>query len=224
MIITFLRTFIILTSMNMLLCAHAPLTSKEKFNELVGRSQKFADTDIKKSFNKLKKIISDASDIAKNSNQTNETKKQFAQVMTNSLAIPHIAKFSLGLNFKEYYPEKFQQFEQFITQLSSYLLKIYATEEKIKVFGSIDMKEDDISSTPELNERGDRLTYKAVFESDNGPLKTQFILIKINKEQYKILDISVEGLGLLSNLRSQISGLFSGKTPETFLETFSKHS
>jgi len=198
-----------LIGMNVFLCAHAPAIQQQDFN----------NADEKKAFAFLKNTLKKSNEIAKQSSQTQKTKRKFATIMTNSFAIPHIAKFSLGREFRKYSTENFTQFER---TLSDYLLKVYATQEKIDVFASINIEDDDISNVPELSPRKNRLTYKAVFESKNGPINTQFVIIKIDNNKYKIFDIRVEGIGLLSNLRSQVSTLSVNKSIEDFLKDFAK--
>lgn len=208
MIIKFLRILSIYAAVNAFLFAHTSII----------KQQDFVKIDETRAFTFLKNTLNKANEIAKQANQTQKTKTSFAQIMTNALAIPHIAKFSLGRGFSQYSPEQFSQFEQL---LSDYLLKVYATQEKIDVFASINIEDDNISNVAELSPRKNRLTYKAVFESKNGILNTQFVLIKINQNQYKIFDIIVEGIGLLSNLRSQVSTLSVNKNIDTFLKDFS---
>ena len=209
MIMRFLHTFIMLVGMNVFLCAQAPVMQQEEFNK----------ADEKKAFTFLKNTLNKSNGIAKKSSQTQKTKQKFARIMTNSFAIPHIAKFSLGREFRKYSAENFTKFER---ALSDYLLKVYATQEKIDVFASINIEDDDINNIPELSPRKNRLTYKAVFETKNGPINTQFVLIKTHNNHYKVFDIVVEGIGLLSNLRSQVSTLSVNKSIDNFVKDFAK--
>jgi ABC-type transporter MlaC component len=181
----------------------------------------FIKSDEIQAFTFLKNTLNKASDIAKQTNQTQKTKISFAQIMTSALAIPHIAKFSLGREFRRYSPEQFAQFKII---LSNYLLKVYATKEKIDIFASINIEDDNINDRAEYSPKKNKLTYEAAFESKNGILKTKFVLIKCSKDQYKIFDIIVEGIGLLSNLRSQISELSGNKSIDAFLQNLSKAS
>ncbi|PIZ32611.1 MAG: hypothetical protein COY39_05265 [Alphaproteobacteria bacterium CG_4_10_14_0_8_um_filter_37_21] len=194
MIIKFLRVCIMFMGMNLLLCAQ----------ELVMKQQEFNQEDEKKAFIFLKNMLNKSSLIATQDTHTEDAKNKFATIMTNAFSIPHIAKFSLGLDFKEYSAENFKKFKN---TLSNYLLKIYATQEKIDVFASINIEDDDINAIPKLSQRKNRLTYNAVFKSKKGPVNTQFVIIKVKSDDYKIFDIVVEGIGLLSNLRSQASVL-----------------
>ena len=176
------------------------------------------ESDIEKARSFLESVLKQSNSVAKAAVSNFHERDNFAEIIINSFALKSMGQFALGPHFKELSSTEFKDFSKLLTQ---YFLKTYATKEKVELFASVNMESKNIDETYKLSEKKNRITFKGIFQTKSGPTKVEFIVIKVGQNAYDIFDIKVEGIGLLSNLRSEIKGLWNNNsTSVKFLEHF----
>lgn len=174
--------------------------------------------DIEKARSFLESVLKQSNSVAKAAVHDFSQRDNFAGIIINSFALKSMSQFALGPHFKELNTSEFNNFSKLLAQ---YFLKTYATKEKVELFASVNMDSKNVEDAYKLSEKKNRIAFKGMFQTKSGPTKVEFIVIKVGESTYDIFDIKVEGIGLLSNLRSEIKGLWNNNLNAIkFLEHF----
>ncbi len=122
-----------------------------------------------------------------------------------------LSKRTLGLNWNKFTPEQRKEFvELFKTILKdAYVDKITAyTDEKVNF-----TKETSLSETT--------VEVQSVVATKSGQVPIYYRVIKKDSD-WKVYDVVIEGVSLISNYRSQFREILGNNPPETLLETLRK--
>lgn len=122
-----------------------------------------------------------------------------------------LSKRTLGLNWNKFTPEQRKEFvELFKTILKdAYVDKITAyTDEKVNF-----TKETPLSETT--------VEVQSVVATKSGQVPIYYRVIKKDND-WKVYDVVIEGVSLISNYRSQFREILGNNPPETLLETLRK--
>jgi ABC-type transporter MlaC component len=182
----------------------------------------FTEKDEQPALIYLKNFLKEAYDAAKKSLQDPTSKSEFADIVIKNFSLTDMAPSILGP-----YRIKLstQQQEEFEKKLTNYFLKTYGTTEKIKLFASTEMSDNQIRTKPQIINKNKAMVYNATFKTSQGEVSTKFTLLKKGENTFKVGDIQIAGIGLVVGTRDQIATLHKNQTvsPDSFLDQFEKY-
>ena len=122
-----------------------------------------------------------------------------------------LSKRTLGLNWNKFNPEQRKEFVQHYTSLleDAYVDKITAyTDEKVDFIKEVPLGE----STVEV---------QSVVTTKTAKIPIYYRVIK-KENDWKVYDVVIEGVSLITNYRTQFREILASKPPESLLETLRK--
>lgn len=184
-------------------------------------NQPFSENDEKSTLVYLKNFLKEAYDAAQKSIKDPSEKSKFADIIIKNFSLSDMASPILGPYRLKLSPEQRKEFEK---KLTNYFLKTYGTTEKISLFASTEMNDDNINKRPRITQKNNRMVYIATFRTKTGNVEAKFTLLKKGESLFKIADIHIERISLVIGTRDQIATLHTNQTvkPEVFLEKFEK--
>lgn len=182
----------------------------------------FTEKDQQPTLIYLKDFLKEAYDAAKKSLQDPRAKSKFADIVIKNFSLTDMAPSILGP-----YRAKLsiQQQEDFEKKLTNYFLKTYGTTEKIKLFASTEMDDNQIATKPQIISKNKHMIYNATFKTSQGEVSAKFTLLKKGENIFKVGDIQIAGIGLVVGTRDQIATLHKNQTvsPDSFLAQFESY-
>lgn len=134
--------------------------------------------------------------------------------MVDEIVLPHfdfqrMSRFVLGRSWRDATPE---QQERFVVEFKTLLVRTYA-EALFQYTGQ------DIVFQPSRHQEGEnKAVVKTSVQRDDGPpLPIEYVLMQ-NSDEWKVYDIKVEGLSLVTNYRSQYGRIIHTQGVDTLIE------
>ena len=122
-----------------------------------------------------------------------------------------LSKRSLGLNWNKFNPEQRKEFVQHYTSLleDAYVDKITAyTDEKVDFMKEVPLGENTVE-------------VQSVVTTKTAKIPIYYRVIK-KENDWKVYDVVIEGVSLITNYRTQFREILASKPPESLLETLRK--
>lgn len=122
-----------------------------------------------------------------------------------------LSKRTLGLNWNKFDPEQRKEFVQLYTSLleDAYVDKITAyTDEKVDFMKEVPLGENTVE-------------VQSVVTTKTAKIPIYYRVIK-KENNWKVYDVVIEGVSLITNYRTQFREILAGKPPESLLETLRK--
>jgi phospholipid transport system substrate-binding protein len=122
-----------------------------------------------------------------------------------------LSKRTLGLNWNKFTPE---QRKEFVGLFTTILKDAYV--EKITAYTN-----EQVNFTKEVPLSGDTVEVQSVVISKGNQVPIYYRVIK-KESEWKVYDVVIEGVSLISNYRTQFREILGNNPPETLLETLRK--
>jgi len=122
-----------------------------------------------------------------------------------------LSKRTLGLNWNKFTPEQRREFVELYKTIlkDAYVEKITAyTDEQVNFTKEVPLSETTIE-------------VQSVIMTKSGPVPIFYRVIK-KDNAWKVYDVVIEGVSLISNYRTQFREILGNNPPETLLETLRK--
>jgi len=158
------------------------------------------------------KVLDVLRDPALKAEAAKKTKKDKLRAISEKMFdFTELSKRTLAQNWSKFNPEQQKEFVELYTSLleDAYANKIMAYTDEKMVFSTevaLTEKTVEVRSTV-LRKNGDIPIYYRVIMKDGS---------------WRVYDVVVEGVSLISNYRSQFREILANKTPESLLETLRK--
>jgi phospholipid transport system substrate-binding protein len=161
----------------------------------------------------MRKVLDRIVDTLHDENATNTAKRGAVQgVVNENLDIDIMSRLVLAKNWKKFEPE---QLAEFAESFRKHLVNTYWRNAKLAAFERIDI----VDNREEA--RGD-WTVKSLIVSKSSDTKVDYRLRRETLEddelgEWKIIDVIVEGVSLVSNFRSQFQEIVANDGPKKVL-------
>ncbi len=188
-------------------------------NKTAHTQQQFEEDDISRAKVFLKFFLKEASSVANDCLNNKKICFNFADIIVNKFDLKSMAQFVLGPYFRKLSESEVAQFEKLLTK---HFIKAYATHERIKLFASVDMENDDFNFKTSLNEKKNRLTSQKNFKTEKNTVNVKIVLLKSKDGSFNIFDILIEDIGLLVSTRDFLSPRYQNNSSKEFLTAFQK--
>jgi len=137
--------------------------------------------------------------------------------MVDEIVLPHfdferMARYVLGKHWRDATPE---QQEKFVAEFKTLLVRTYAT-------ALFEYTGQEIVYKPFRHEEGDRkAVVKTEVQPSDGPaIPIDYALIQ-NSEEWKVYDVKIDGLSLVTNYRSQYGRIIQTRGIDTLISELS---
>ena len=198
------------------------LKAKENSDKEASVVLAFDDGDNQKAHEFLKQFLLEASKTAKICLNGDKICKKFADIIVKAFALKEMGQYILGPYFKKMDKDE-GQVKEFEKLLTDYFIASYATIERVKLFASVDMENDDFLFKTTLNERKTRLTCQKKFKTEKSDVNVKIVLIKTKANTFDVFDILIEDIGLLISTRDALRDVYQkNENPKDFLKAFGK--
>jgi phospholipid transport system substrate-binding protein len=156
--------------------------------------------------NKLLSVLKDKTQTDKDLKE-----KKIWEIVNGIFDYDELSRLAMGRNWRKLNPEQKKEFPELFSKVlgNVYMDRIMAyTSEKV-VF------DDNVSVT------GDKAEVKSRIVTSDKEIPIDYRLIK-KDEKWKVYDVVIEGVSLVSNYRSQFNSILTNKTPEYLMDTLRK--
>lgn len=137
-----------------------------------------------------------------------EREKRFQQLLEEGFAMALIGRFVVGRYWKSMSPNQQVEYQQLF---STWILKSYAAR-----LGGYTGQEFKIDRTVKAGEK-DVYVRTLIQQPSSAPLRADWRVRRFN-EQYKVIDIVVEGVSMLSTQRAEYTAVLRRHGPEGLIE------
>ena len=138
-------------------------------------------------------------------------KDKIREISEKMFDFTELSKRTLGKNWSKFNPAQQKEFVELYTSLleDAYADKVMAyTDEKI-----------DFSKEVALTEKTVEVQSKVLRKTGDIPIYYRVIM---KEGSWRVYDVVIEGISLISNYRSQFNEILANKPPESLLETLRK--